>query len=322
MNRRKLGLTRDQYKFVGGDHDVTDQFETLFEQTNEDQDLISTLQTDLTTLSDTLSGVISVGSTSPYNLIYGSCGTLLVNSTVNPFIVNLPASVGTGWMPKIVNVSALATGLVKVVPASGEKIGPLSANTAAYLQNVDQSNWAFTQQYIGLVDSKTGQWAISGGQFIPEPGSVDTAGSQYHLGKWIKLPQYNTSARTLYDSTPPSASSYSSAITAWGVCGIPTKAKAIRAKVRVSMVHSAISNSQLEIAFSDNNSNTPSSATSHGQAGGAFYGLLANETVVWSEVEIPINSSGNFYIYNVITSTVTLASSNIKVVVLSYCMGV
>jgi hypothetical protein len=302
-----------------------DQFEVLFEQANEGNDSVSTLLNDVTTLqSETmaLSDVISVGATSPYNLVYGSCGTLLVNSTVNPFIVNLPASTGSGWMPKIVNVSALATGLVKLVPATGEKIGPLPADTAAYLQNVDQSGWTFNQQYLGLVDSKIGQWAVSGGQLMPEPGSVDAAGTQYHLGKYIKLPIGNTSLRAvLAFNSPPALATWSSAYQITGQWGVPVGAKSVRLRVDIS-TSTAQALSNLNVAFSDNTSSIPTYRTTHPVC--RNYVQVSTGTCMMgnsSEIDVPLNSSGRFFIYT-IGANGGETNYRLDVIVLGYYTGV
>jgi len=270
--------------------------------------------------------VISLTTGSPYNLASGSCDILEINATTNPFIVNLPKASGSGWKPKIVNTSALATGLVKLVPFSGDKIGPLAANVAAYLQNVDQSGWTYNQQYLELIDTVSGQWAVVAGQFMPEPGSVDAAGSQYFLGKLRHLPLGNTTSRLVTSAAPPSAGSWSSAKQVTGSFGIPSGAKAIRAKIFIggSTGTNQGLNNAISVAFSDNNSSTPSADTSHPIAGLNWINAttsVSGSTGYYSEIDIPLNSSGQFYLYTLNALGILVSFCTVSVWAVGYYMG-
>jgi hypothetical protein len=89
-------------------------------------------------------GTSSLTTGSPYSLAAWSYQKLLINATTNPYIVNLPqASTCVGYRVDIVNASAASTGLVEIVPYSGDAIGKLAANVKVYLQNVDQSGMAY-----------------------------------------------------------------------------------------------------------------------------------------------------------------------------------
>src|SRR6185369_12820001 len=137
---------------------------------------------------------ISLTSGSPYSLVAGTTPELLINATTNPYVVNLPAATGSGYRIRIVNTSNVITGIVKIAPATGERIQPLVGDVAAYIQNIDQSGTGFLRGSLELVDVFSGRWAVVGGQFMPEPGSVDAAGTQYFLGKLRHLPLGNTSS--------------------------------------------------------------------------------------------------------------------------------
>lgn len=243
---------------------------------------------------------------------------IMVNATTNPFIMNLPSGATViGSRIRIVNTSSLATGLLKIVPFTGDSIGPMVANTACYLQNVDQSGWAGQKQSIELISTGT-NWAIIGGQFNPEPGSVDSAGNQYFLGKYHRLPLGNTTSRSIYSASPPAASSWSSAIPVSGNFGIPTGSKAVRIRVSATLTPAAGGVYELVIGFSDNTSNVPSLLTAHPVIRG--YGQ-SSDTRFSSEIDVPLDSSGNIFLYTISATNVTIGSQNIAIAALGYYAG-
>ena len=156
---------------------------------------------------------------SPYTLAAYGASAVEVNGTANPYIINLPqGSTCIGYCVEVLNVSTVGSGLVRIVPYSGDAIGQLAADTAVYLQNVDASG-AKTFQSIRLRATATG-WVVVGGQFCPHQ-AVDTDGSQYCLGKLHHLPLGNTTSRDLFYATPPAALAWSAAISAAGIVGVP-----------------------------------------------------------------------------------------------------
>jgi hypothetical protein len=190
------------------------------------------------------------------------------------------------------------------------------------LQNVDQSGFVYKYQWIELTDTVAGTWDVTGGQFCPHQ-AVDTDGTQYHLGKLHHLPLGNTTSRVIFASVaPPTLSNYSAAQTAAGVVGIPTGAKAFRAKILLDGYPTGAGSFVLEVNFTDNNSNTPSAASAHPMvmiqakavAAGDFYGSA-------SEIDIPINSSGQFYYYTSLATNATPANSLLTCVAVGYYMG-
>jgi hypothetical protein len=253
--------------------------------------------------------------------VLGFMGT--IQSIVNPFIFNLPAASATGRRIRIVNTSILSTGLVTIAPNGADLIGS-AGNVSCYLQNVDQSAYVYKFQFLDLVDSRSGYWAIVGGQLCPAQ-AVDTNGQQYHLGKLHHLPLANTTVRTLGGGalvpTAP-ASWYASAITGTGVVGIPVGAKGIRVKVYNYGYSTAAGGTDLTVGFSDNNSNIPSIQTAHpvsstrgyAAGGGAFCWSI-------SELDIPLNSLGQFYMYTIGAGNITLASSSITLIAVGFYMG-
>ena len=196
---------------------------------------------------------------------------------------------------------------------------------AVYLDNVDQGGNVYLYQFIELEASigAIAKWAVTGGQFCPEPGSVDTGGKQYHLGKLHHLPLGNATSRQLSYAVPPNVSAWSAAITAIGSAGIPAGAKAIRVKVFLIAFATAAGVAQLTVAFSDNNSSTPAapSITAHPTASNAYYAGGAATLHMYFEIDIPLNSSGQFYIYTLEGSNITLASSAVGVYAVGYYMG-
>ena len=266
---------------------------------------------------------LTTGS-SPYSLSPFTYNAIGISATTNPYVFNLPqASTCAGYKVNIINTSALATGLIKIVPFSGDKIGPMANNVAAYLQNVDQSGWMNQQQNLEIISNGT-SWVVTGGQLMPEPGSVDAAGTQYFLGKLRHLPLNNASSRLITNQiVPPAQGAWSSAQQATGSFGIPSGAKAIRVKAIVAIyATTATAQTALKLAFSDNNSNTPSESTGHPYIGN-FYSTASAGGVCPQvfEIDVPLNSSGQFYIYDILNLNTTLANDYVSVTAVGYYMG-
>lgn len=75
--------------------------------------------------------------------------------------------------------------------------------------------------------------------------------------------------------------------------------------------------------FSDNNSNVPSLSTGHPRMGFQGYSDVAGHFISdgGKEVDIPLNSSGQFYIYSLTQNNITIASSILYMTVVGYYMG-
>jgi hypothetical protein len=263
--------------------------------------------------------VTSLSSGSPYTVPLNS-GVYFILATTNPYVMNLPASSGSGVKIRIVDLSALATGLVQIVPHGTDNIGA-AGNVSVYLQNVDQSGFVYKYQWIELTDTVSGTWDVTGGQFCPAQ-AVDANGQQYHLGKLHHLPLGNTTSRLLFSNHPPNSGNYSSPITATGVFGVPVGAKAIRCKGYINPHSLAAAGCQLAVAFSDNNSNTPSGTTGNPEFQVLFTATAASQTsITYSEIDIPLNASGQFYMYTYIVVNTTPASDFIELNVVGYYMG-
>ena len=109
-------------------------------------------------------GYVVLSAGSPYSLAAHGYETFLVTATTNPYVINLPqASACVGYRARVVAANPAATGLVKIVPYSGDSIGSIGANIAAYLQNVDQGGFVFRFQFIDLIATASGYWAVLGG---------------------------------------------------------------------------------------------------------------------------------------------------------------
>jgi hypothetical protein len=263
-------------------------------------------------------GVLILSAGSPYTFVSRSASTVLIGATTNPYVFNLPAATGSGDKLRIVNISSLATGLVRIHPYTGDAIGSAGANVDCYLQNVDQSGNPYLFQFIELVDSASGTWAVTGGQYCPHQ-SVDTDGQQYHLGKLHHFPLGNTTDRKIYDAAP--VAGWSGAITGTGVVGVPTGAKGIKARVELVAYATAAAACSIRAGFSDNNSNVPTMTTSHPIAQVHGYGAIAGRTEGLTELDVPLNASGQFY-FNIFSSTnTTLASDQIIISIVGWWDG-
>jgi hypothetical protein len=258
-----------------------------------------------------------LGAGSPYTvpLIPGDYRT-----TVAPFTLNLPAAQGSGVRIRITN-GMIAIGLVTITPNGTDLIGP-AGNVSIFLQNVDQSGAPYYFQYIELVDDKLGYWKVAAGQYCPAQ-AVDTNGAQYELGKLHHLPLGNNTSRT--DSlTVPAVGSYTTAIQITGSHGVPAGAKAIRARVWVDSSGTTAGNlTYLLLAFSDNNSGGGSAPTLN-----SAHPLVASEWTLptggyhlstFSEVDIPLNASGQCYGFTVATNN--FASGQASITIVGYYMG-
>jgi hypothetical protein len=249
--------------------------------------------------------------------------TIEVNATSNPFVINLPlGSTCSGYKLRIINTSALASGLIKINPFAGDKLGPMPASTAIYLQNVDRSAWQNGKKFVELVSDGTGTWAIDG-QWMPEPGSVDTAGSQYYLGKLRSLPFVSFTPRNLPTvAIPPALGTYSAAIQVTGILGIPLGAKAVKARFKASICTTAAAPYYFYMAASDNNSTTIDDLSP--QPSVAFRGLSTAINAFYgydTAVDIPLDSSGRMYLFTYTANNVTIGSCIVNLIMLGYYMG-
>lgn len=220
-----------------------------------------------------------------------------VRKTTNPFVINLPSAASyPGIRIKIANryVSA-ATGLVRIVPYSGEQIESLGANVAIYLQAYDSSGLACVPEVELVGDATNSKW-IASGRYFPYQ-SVDTQGAGVVLGKLRMLPLNTTTNRQILIS-PLTASAWVGPYTAAGVLGVPTKAKGVRLKLDLLLLSGAAGYSEYTIAFSDNNTYTPTLTTAHPSARTYFKASAALDGASTSTfIDIPLNSSGAFYVY-------------------------
>jgi len=256
---------------------------------------------------------------SPYTVTAFQYHTIFVSATTNPYIMNLPqSSTCAGYRLRVVNYSGAATGLIKVVPYTGDAIGQLAANTEVYLQNVDASA-APSLQSIELLSNGAGVWAVVSGQFCPHQ-TIDTDGNQYHLGKLHHLPLNNTNNRYVSGSviTLNSSGSWAGPYTITGSYGVPAGAKGVRARLSLSVSATSTLALTFFVFASDNNSSTPNVNTAHPYVGGQFYGQASNTFQVMGEVDIPLNSSGNCYLYPNFTNTTQIT---LGFVIVGYYMG-
>ena len=239
-------------------------------------------------------GVTVLSSGSPYTLAAGAYSELIIKAT--PYTVNLPAATGSGNRVKIVD-AVVGSSLVTITPNGTDKIGP-AGNVSIFLQNNDQGQNPNVFQNVELLDALAGYWVVVAGVYVPHQ-TVDTDGSQLYLGRLRHLPLGNTTSRLVAGiSSSPSASAWSSAIQVTGNGGVPTGAKSVKLKVGLTGTITVTGAYQLYLGFSDNNSNVPSSNTSHPQIASVGYGAAGTQGIPGGIVDVLLNSLGQFYIYN------------------------
>lgn len=267
-------------------------------------------------------GHLSLTTGSPYSLAAWSYQKLLINATTNPYIVNLPqASTCVGFRVDIVNASAASTGLVEIVPYSGDAIGKLAANVKVYLQNVDQSGMAYLYQHLELIATVSGEWAVVSGQFCPAQ-AVDTNGQQYHLGKLHHLPIDSTARQICSAVAFPVLSGWSVARTGAGALGVPTGAKAILVDVLLQAYSTAAGQVTIAMAFDISNGGSPSGAEANPRLAHTGYASAAGQyPAIGAELILPLNASGQFYNTTLALTNCTAASSLMTITVKGFYMG-
>jgi hypothetical protein len=258
-------------------------------------------------------------SSTPYTLVAPPPKRLfLVTTGASAFVFNLPsaATMLLSGPVTIVKVDSGA-GAVQIAP-NGTDVLANAGNVSCYLG----TQW----QSITLAATVSGQWSVVGGVFIPHQ-TVDTDGTQYHLGKLKHLPLANTTNRQLYNATSggpacPAAGAYTTAIQATGNVGIPAGAKAVRVRAYLGGATAGSGVAFANVAFTDNNGNAPTTHTAHP----ALYaygetGAAGHVVATMSELDIPLNASGQFYVFNIGGSNVTETSNSIILHAIGYYMG-
>jgi hypothetical protein len=177
-----------------------------------------------------------------------------------------------------------------------------------------------TWQSVTFRAIASGKLTVTGGTFSPDqPVDSYPANNHYELGKLHHLPLGNTTSRNVINGTNITAG-WNGPYTVAGLYGIPVGAKAVRLKCRWYQT-AALTNTTVSaaIAFSDNNSNTPSINTSHPVV------EVAAEVVSYltttQEIDIPLNSAGQFYIYGYGYVGQTAGSPQLYCSVIGYYMG-
>lgn len=243
-----------------------------------------------------------------------------VRKTTNPFVINLPSAASyPGIRIKIANryVSG-ATGLVRIVPYSGEQIESLGANVAIYLQAYDSSGLACVPEVELVGDASNSKW-IASGRYFPYQ-SVDTQGAGVVLGKLRLLPLNNTTSRSATTIHPTTTSTWYGPYTVAGTLGVPTKAKGVKLRINAAVSSAASGICESGISFSDNNSYVPTTATAHPYVGVQFYAPAALRAHTYSvSIDLPLSASGTFYAYCPVATNV--GSNSFAVIVEGFYMG-
>jgi hypothetical protein len=222
---------------------------------------------------------------------------------------------GTGWA----GITSSTYGYMQLVP-SGATIAWNVTNTAPTWDTAKQgwyngSNRAFACFY------KVGAGTYSAKVFLVGVKALGD-GTNNCLGKLWHFPQYNTTSRQIVSGAPPAVSNWSSSILGAGVNGIPTGIKAVFAHVHAWIYATAAGLADLDIRFSDNDANTPTTTTGHPSlqafAIAAAAGFVMKTTI---EMVIPLNNLGRFYYYSLVATNVTVASSIVYIAGLGWYYG-
>jgi|GEM_PF-5938019 hypothetical protein len=146
----------------------------------------------------------------------------------------------------------------------------------------------------------------------------DTNGD-YYLGKLWHLPLGNTTNRFINFSFLPSVGTWTAAQQVTGLYGVPSGAKAVRAKVTLQAYATGTPGPcSTSVCFSDNNSNNPGQTSAHPEVTAAGYQSNA-AMIITNEIDIPLNSLGQFYMY--ILASATPVDDQCRITMVGYYMG-
>jgi hypothetical protein len=261
-------------------------------------------------------GDVVSSSTTPYTMTSTALGRVfLITTGASAFVFNIASATALlGQGPYTVIKVDSGAGAIQVKPNSTD-VWANAGNVSCYLGKQWES--------LTFTASKSGELSVLGGVFVPHQ-AVDTDGTQVHLGKLIYLPLSNTLDKTIiYCGQPPANSNWSTAYQITGSYGIPEGAKGIKIRIHTRIITGATSTfSGYIMCFSNNNSSTPSDKTSHPRAG---YGRTVSGATDFGdsffEIDVPLNSSGQFYIYSLINNNINTGVSWVIITPLAYYMG-
>lgn len=260
----------------------------------------------------------------PAATITGTSFTLAATDPRRSFIVN-PSGTFTFNAPSAASILGEDLDVVNI-PGSGYVVGiaPNGADAIGPAGNV--SIYLAAGQGVKLRATASGQLSVVGGIYAPHQ-SVDTDGTQLELGKLHHLPLGNTTAREIggADTALPALSAWSSAVQVTGTLGIPAGAKAVKVRAKFAGFLTANGTWRAQVAFSDNNSNTPTEHTAHplidtGDVQGNS-GVGGNVFAPASEMDVLLNAAGQFYLYTLLKQNLSASTQYVKLDVLGYYMG-
>lgn len=255
----------------------------------------------------------SVSST-PYAMpTNGLTAIFLVTTGAPKLVFNVAAAASLiGQGPFTIIKIDSGAGAVQIAPNGSDAFSGGIGNVSLYFRA--------RGQFCVFMAKDSGLLEVLGGNYEPAHG-VDTNGTHYNLGKLHLLPLGNVTQRMLRSGAPPALSNWSSEVTGTGVLGIPAGAKALLVRVNNALYATAAGVTSLTIAFSDNNSNTPAVDTAHPVVITWDVAAAAGNFTDYTEIIIPLNSSGQFYLYTLGATNVTIASCGVDVFARGYYMG-
>ena len=223
---------------------------------------------------------------------------------------------GTGWA----GLATSSTIYLYLVP-NGASIAWLYSLTAPTWDTAKQGWYnGGNRCFARLYKDATGTGYV-GKTMIIGPDSLGD-GTDYRLGRLQHLPLNNVTVRQPFSAAPPASSTWSAAIQAAGLYGVPAGAKAIMVTVKVTAVAAAAGPTQIEFSFSDNNSNVPTGQTAHPCMRGSFKASAVSDYGIQTiQCVIPLNALGNFYIYTITIVNLILANCLVSVSINGFFMG-
>jgi hypothetical protein len=154
----------------------------------------------------------------------------------------------------------------------------------------------------------------------------DQKGSAYSDNKLGILHHFtldNTTSKQLVSVTGiPGAGSAATVISVWGTAGVPTAATAIKCKTLLVPYSLATGVTSIRMAFSDSSTVLPIENTAHPFIGLRTYSpSAAFQSEVWNEIDILLNSSGQFYPYIIYNANSSTSQTYYGLYCVGYYMG-
>jgi hypothetical protein len=229
-------------------------------------------------------------------------------------LIVLEINDGSGWAT-IPNGSSISSGPTPTTSSTSSS--PVYYGVNLQILNstqVDVYFWAYanlaSQPWSGVSTSRWRVRKTSQGNFAEQTPAL------------ILLPRDATNRSIVNVTGIPAQGAWSGTIQATGNAGIPAGAKALKVNVFIADYVTTAGSASCRIGFSDGNSQVPTYDNAIPIAMADGYNSVTGLTVDSnSELTIPLNASGQFYLYTLYVNNVTVGSTQLKVSVKGYYTG-